>query len=161
MEIGLITGTFDPPTLGHLNIIERAAKLCSKLLIGVAENPKKSPICFTLEERLELLQELTLPFSNIEIESIQGLTVEFAKKRRVDVLIRGLRTFSDISYECQMSLANKKIGAIETLFLVAEGEFTHISSSLIREVASTGHHLKDFVPASIEPKVTARLQKIL
>ncbi|MFZ0565339.1 MAG: pantetheine-phosphate adenylyltransferase [Chlamydiales bacterium] len=161
MKKALLTGTFDPPTLGHLNVIERAAKLCDKLLIGVAQNLKKSLIFFSVEERVALLKELTASISNVEVVPIKGLTVTFAKEQGVDVLIRGLRPFSDANYESQMALANKKLEGLETLFLVADGAYAHISSSLIREIASTGHHLKDFVPSPIEAKVCHRLQERL
>lgn len=152
-----MTGTFDPPTLGHLNVMQRASKLCRTLLVGVAE--EKPDTCFTLEERLSFLKELASAFSNVEVVPLKGLTVTFAKAQEVEVLIRGLRPYSDKSYELQMALANKKLGGLETLFLVAEAEYAHISSSLIREVASTGYPLKDFVPSLIEARVSSHLQK--
>jgi len=156
MAIGLIPGTFDPPTMGHFDLIERAAKICQKLIIGVAENRQKPSPCFTTEERIALIQKVV---PDLEVVQIEGLVVDFAKQRKINFLIRGLRPFSDIEHECQMALANKKIGNMETLFFMAEGCYAHISSSLIRDLASHGHHLKDFIPAAIEEEVFSRLHK--
>ncbi len=158
MAIGLLPGTFDPLTLGHLDVIERAAKVCSKLIIGVAQNRQKGTTCFTTEERIELLQKAC---PGIEIVTIGGLVVDFAKEHEIDFLIRGLRAFSDMEHEFQMALANKKLGNVETLFFMADGRYAHISSSLIREIAANGHHLRDFIPEAIEPEVTARLHRLL
>lgn len=156
--IGLIPGTFDPPTLGHLEIIQRAATLCRKLYIGVAENRSKNH-SFTLNERIAFLGEISHHLPNVEIVAIHGLVVDFVKKQKIDTLVRGLRSYSDLEYETQMAQANKKLGGVETLFLISEGHFAHISSSLIREIAACGHHLKDFVPQEIEEKVFTRLSK--
>lgn len=156
--IGLIPGTFDPPTLGHLEIIQRAATLCKKLYIGVADNASKTP-SFTQNERMSFLGEICHHLPNVEIVSIHGLVIDFVKKQKIDTLVRGLRSFSDMEHETQMAQANKKLGGVETLFLISEGHFAHISSSLIREIAACGHHLKDFVPKEIEEKVFSRLKK--
>lgn len=161
MSSGLIPGTFDPPTLGHLDVIERAAKLCRKLIIGVAHNQRKQQICFSSEERVAFLKELTRALPNVEVVRIKGLMIDFVKEHGIDFLIRGLRAFSDMEYEFQMALANKKLGEVETIFFMADGRFAHISSSLIRDVAMHGHHLKDFVPAAIEPEVSSRLHQLL
>jgi len=158
MAIGLIPGTFDPPTLGHLDVIERAAKVCKKLIIGVADNQQKPTSCFNTKERIELIQKVV---PGIEVVQINGLIVDFAKEHKIDFLIRGLRAFSDMEHEFQMALANKKIGNMETLFFMADGRYAHISSSLIRDIAAHGHHLKDFVPASIEEEVFKRLHELL
>lgn len=158
MAIGLIPGTFDPPTLGHLDVIQRACKVCQKLTIGVAENRQKPTSCFSTEERIHLLQKVV---TDLEVVPIEGLIIDFARAHQVDFLIRGLRAFSDMEHEFQMALANKKIGDIETLFFMADGRFAHISSTLIRDIAAHGHHLKDFVPEPIEKEVTARLHKLL
>src|ERR1700722_8026454 len=153
MNNGLIPGMFDPPTLGHLDVILRAAKICKKLFIGVAHNIRKRESAFSVEERIGLLNVVLHKEKNIEIVPIDGLIVDFAKKHHIDFLVRGLRAFSDMEVEFQMALANKKIGGIETLFLMADGKFAHISSSLIREIAACGHHLKDFVPEAIEKEI--------
>lgn len=160
MNTVLFPGTFDPPTLGHQDIILRAARLAKKLIIGVAQNSRKSNFAFTTDERIALLKELTKEEKNIEVVQIEGLIVDFAKEHQIDCLIRGLRAFSDMETEFQMALVNKKIGNLETLFFMTEGKFSHISSTLIREIASCGHHLQDFVPAPIEERVRARLNSL-
>jgi pantetheine-phosphate adenylyltransferase len=159
MSSGLYPGTFDPPTLGHLDIILRAAKICKKLFVGVAKNESKQECAFSLDERVNFLKQLVLNEKNVEIVRIDSLIVDFINKEKIDFIIRGLRPFSYIEKEFQMALANKKIGGVETLFFASDGKYAHISSSLIREVASWGHHLKDFVPEQIEIAVANRLRK--
>ncbi|NGX53331.1 MAG: Phosphopantetheine adenylyltransferase [Chlamydiae bacterium] len=161
MSIGLYPGTFDPPTFGHLDVIERAATMCDKLLVGVAQNSSKKNICFSTDERAAFLKALLAKHKNIEIVHVPGLVVDFAKKMKISFLIRGLRAFSDMEHEFQMALANKKIGEMETIFFMADGKYAHISSTLIREIARAGHHLKDFIPPEIEPQVTPRLHQYL
>lgn len=158
MSFALYPGSFDPPTLGHYDVILRAAKVCKKLLVGVACNTSKKEYTFSLEERLQLLKTLVQAERNIEVVRIEGLIVDFAKREKIDFLIRGLRAFSDMEHEFQMALANKKIGGIETLFFMADSKYAHISSSLIREVAACGHHLKDFVPDVIEAEISSRFK---
>jgi len=143
-KIGLLPGTFDPPTLGHLDLIQRASKICDHLIIAIATKPNKKPL-FTSEERKEMLH-LIAP--KVEVIAFNGLIVDLAREKKANFLIRGLRTLADYDYEFQMALANRKLGNIETLFLPAE--HTEISSSLIREIAHFGGPLHPFVPAEIE-----------
>lgn len=157
MNTVLLPGSFDPPTLGHQDVILRAASFSKKLIVGIACNTRKEKSNFSVKERIDFLKILTMEKTNIEIVGIQGLIVEFAKVHQINFLIRGLRTFSDMEAEFQMALANKKIGGLETLFLMADNKFAHISSSLIKEIAAYGHSLKDFVPAPIEKAVYERL----
>lgn len=149
MSIGLIAGSFDPPTLGHLDLIERAASLCHRLIVGVADNPSKGPPLFSKEERIALLREITTH----EIHPIEGLVMDFAKSIKANFLIRGLRSSSDFSHEFQMAFANKKVGSLETLFLMADGRFAHISSTLIREIAREGKSTKEFLPSIVEKNI--------
>ena len=155
---GLYPGTFDPPTLGHIEIIQRAAALCDALIVGIGVNIDKENFILTLEERIEALKKETASLSNVEILSFSGLVTKFAKSQGVSTLIRGLRTESDMEYEMQMANANRKIGNIETLFLMASGSSSQISSSLIRELASHGAPLKDYIPSHVE-KVLHRRTK--
>ena len=159
MNTVLVPGTFDPPTLGHLDLFVRAAKVSQKLIIGVAQNTHKKSTVFSVEERVQLLKKIVENEPNIEVIPLVGLLVDFAKKHQINFLIRGLRAFSESEREFRMAAVNKKIGDIETLFLMADSQFAHISSSLIKEIAELGHHLKDFVPESIEKIVSARLSK--
>lgn len=157
MKLALFPGTFNPPTLGHLDMIERAHKLCDKLYIGIGENINKSNELFSIQERIEMIQKITAHLKNVEVISFNGLVVDCMKKNNIHFLIRGLRAFSDYEYEFQMAIANRKLSGYETLFLMSSQNYSHISSSLIRQIGYFGHTLKDFVPESIEKTVLSRL----
>lgn len=137
MKTALFAGTFDPLTKGHVDIIRRAAPLFSALLIGVAENPEKKPF-FSLDERLEQLISATKEWPQVKIAAYQGLTWQFAKNNQVDVLIRSLRPGEDHAMEYSLAAANKELGGLETLFLVASPDVSFISSSLVREILRAG-----------------------
>lgn len=153
MKIGIYPGSFDPVTLGHLDIIERSSKLVDKLIIGVLVNSSKTPL-FTDRERVELLNKATSHINNIEIVSYNGLLVDFAKERQADVIIRGLRAVTDFEYELQLAQTNKKLYPdVETIFLATNVNFAYLSSSVVREIAKYGGDIKQFVPESIVQSV--------
>lgn len=154
---GLFAGTFDPPTLGHLDIIHRASKICDKLYVALAENIKKRDKIFTLQERKAMLTEMTKGIPNVEVVYVDGLVVDCVKTLQVDFLIRGLRTYSELENEMHLAIANRQIGDVETLFLLSDPSFQHICSSLIQEIASYGRRLHNFVPESIENAVYMRI----
>lgn len=157
-RIGLFPGTFDPPTKGHLDIIKRAALICDRLIIAVAVKPdKRSTSVFSVEEKMEMLRLMTKSISHVEIVHFHGLIVDFAREKKVSFLVRGLRTFSDFEGEFQMAAANRRLGGIDTLFLMADGSHAQISSSLIREIAYFGGPIHDFVPPEIEPLIRKKL----
>ena len=145
------TGSFDPVSLGHLDIIARGARMFERLTVGVGINPEKHPL-FTPQERLELLQLVTKPFANVTVACFEGLAVSFVRRCRAAVMLRGLRTLTDIESEFSMTLANRALASeIETVFLMASEKYSHISSSLIKQVAllgsdSTNEPLEAFVP---------------
>lgn len=139
--------------MGHLDIISRAPLVCERLIVAVASNTSKTPL-FSVEERIHMLREITRPYPFVEIDSFHGLVVEYARKKKVHFLLRGLRTYSDFEQEYQMSLANRKMSGVETLFLMAQ--HSHISSSLIREIAHFGGPLKDLVPPEVEGFLKAK-----
>jgi len=155
----LLPGTFNPPTLGHLDIIRRASKICDDLYIGISLNNGKKEELFNPNERKAMLLDLTKDLFNVEIISFTGLVVDFAKENEIDFLVRGLRAFSDFEYEFRMALTNRKMTGIETVFLMADQDSFHISSSLIREIGGLGHRLNGFVPDEIEEIVYQRLAK--
>lgn len=153
MKIALFAGTFDPPTLGHQEIIERSAALFGKVYVGVAKSEGKHHSSISLEERISLLKTMIKPFKNVEVVEISGLVVDFAKEHHVDVLVRGIRNSADLDFEMQMGSANKSMTGIETVCLLSSPQYSQINSTLIREIASNGRRLKDFVPEEIEERV--------
>lgn len=139
-------GTFDPPTKGHLDVIQRGARLFDHLIVAVAVNTEKRPL-FSKEERIEMLRRLTTNIKNVSITSFSGLTVEFCRKKNAKVILRGIRTFSDFEYEFQMALTNRALAPeIETLFLMPSEEYSYLSSSMVKEAVALGGDLSRFVP---------------
>ncbi len=156
----LFAGSFDPPSYGHLDIIEKAAKLFDHLIISVAVNfKKKSKALFTPEEKVELLKKMTKRFPNVEIVTFSHLTVDFAKAKKATVLVRGIRAYSDMNAEFQMALANRRLASIETVFLLGDEKYSHISSTIIREIAHAHGSLEAFLPPEIESLVRAKIQQ--
>jgi len=154
-------GSFDPFTLGHLDIVQRASRLFDRLVIGVGINLEKQPL-FTETERVELIQLSTAHLSNIEILTYRGLTVKFVQKVGAQIMIRGVRPITDIPAELTMMMANRRLAPdIETLFMIADGELAHVSSSLIKEIAPVADEqtFANFLPHPIVPKVLARLAR--
>lgn len=153
MRIGIYPGSFDPVTMGHLDIILRASKLVDKLIIGVLQNSAKTPL-FTTEERVELLQTVTKDIPNVTIEDYKGLLVDYADQKKASIIVRGLRAITDFEYELQLAQTNHKLNPnIDTVFLTTSVEYAYLSSSTVREIASFGGEIKQFVPASIVQSV--------
>ncbi len=146
MKAALFAGSFDPPTLGHADIIHRAAELYDKLYVGLAGNTEKTKGLFSLPERRKMLERLARERNNVEVVIISGLVVDFIKDHPVDVLVRSLRNPADMEREFAMAAANKQMAGIETVFLMADPRYAHLSSTLVREIASLGGSLKGFVP---------------
>jgi pantetheine-phosphate adenylyltransferase len=145
------TGSFDPVTLGHLNIIERASTLVDLLIVGIGINVEKQPL-FSVEERTSMMHRATSNLNNIEVRSFQGLAVKFVRECGARVMLRGVRSLSDIESEFTMTLANRKLDAgIETVFLMADEQFTHVSSSLLKQITplASDDELSRFVPKTI------------
>lgn len=162
-KIGLFAGTFDPPSLGHLDIIKRASALCDELIIAVSlKLEKKGRELFTSAEKIEMLREMTAGIKNVSVEEFQGLVVDFAQKRGASYLVRGLRAYSDLAGEFQMALANRHLNqsSLETVFILGGEEYSHISSTLIREIGAVGGPLDRFVTPSIQKKVYQRSKEL-
>ncbi|HMP60339.1 MAG TPA: pantetheine-phosphate adenylyltransferase [Gemmatales bacterium] len=152
------TGMFDPVHLGHLDIIRRSSQIFPRLVIGVGINPDKSPL-FPTEDRVQLLQEVVKGMPNVEVQPFSGLAVHFVRSVGGRVMVRGLRTVSDMEYEFSMSLTNQTLDpTIHTIFLLPRVEYTHLSSTLIRQIAALGGDLSRFLPPNIIPKVEAKAQ---
>lgn len=149
-RIGLYPGSFDPVTNGHLDIAERAFKLCDELHIAVVANPSKNPL-FSVEERVDLLKQTTKHLKNVKVSSFEGLLVDYAKEIEANIIFRGLRAVSDFEYEFQMALINRNLHKeIEVVFLVPNEKFIFLSSSSIKEVAKLGGDVSGFVPAVVK-----------
>jgi pantetheine-phosphate adenylyltransferase len=149
MKTAVCPGSFDPITLGHLNIIKRTARIFDKVYVCVMKNSEKKSL-FTEEERVELIRRTVKHLDNVEVETADGLLVEYAKEKGAAVIIRGLRAVSDFDWEFQMALANRKIEpAIDTLFLASSEKYTYLSSTVVKEMAKYGADLREFVPREI------------
>ncbi len=159
MKKALFPGTFDPPTLGHIDIIKRSATICDRLYVGIAMNAFKPEALFSLQEKEAMLKKICKPYPYAEVVHFSTLVVEFAKQNQIDFLIRGLRAFSDFEYEFRMALANRHLSGIETVFLMADERVAHISSTLIREIGRYKSRLHEFVPKEIEEQVFSKLSK--
>src|SRR6059058_5904364 len=148
MRRAVYPGSFDPVTNGHLDVIERARKLFDEVTVAVAHNDEKQAL-FTLQERLDLLQETVGKTDHVRIAQFDGLLVEFAVAQQANAVIRGLRAVSDFEFEFQMALMNRKLrGNVETIFLMPKEEYTYLSSRLVKEIARLGGDVSDFVPPS-------------
>ncbi len=156
MRAAIYAGTFDPITLGHLDVVQRAARVVDKLILAVAVSSRKQPM-FSLEERMALARACVKDIPNVEVDEFDGLLVDYARARSVRLLIRGLRAFSDFEFEFQMALTNRKLAPdIETLFLMPNEDYSYISSSTVREVAQHGGDVSDFVPEPVRKALTAK-----
>ena len=162
-RIAIYPGTFDPLTLGHLDILRRAATVCDELIVGVAENTGKNPL-FTLEERIKLVQQVIENdvkndvSANIKVIGFNNLLVEFAHEQGASMIIRGLRAVSDFEYEFQMASANKRLHhSIETLFLMAAEQQHFVASRLVKEVAQYGGEIRSFVPEIVANAIAEKL----
>lgn len=149
MRIGIYPGSFDPVTLGHLDIIKRSAKMVDKLVIGVLNNSKKTPV-FSVEERKKMLEKVTKDIPNVQVEAFQGLLVDFVKEQNATVIFRGLRAVSDFEYELQMAQLNRNLSPeVDTLFLATSVAYAYLSSSSVREVAKYHGDISSMVPAEL------------
>lgn len=146
MKIGVYPGSFDPATLGHLDIIKRSAKLVDKLIVGVLHNSAKNPL-FSIDERVSLLKELTADMDNVEVDCFSGLLVDFLKKKNAEIIIRGFRAVSDFEYELQIAQTNYSLDHnVETVCLITRVEYSFLSASVVKEVARYGGDISKMVP---------------
>ncbi len=156
----VFTGTFDPFTLGHLDVIRRGAAIFDHLVVGIGVNPNKAML-FDIEERVELTRRVIAPFPNVTVELFADLAVQFVRRLGARIILRGVRTLSDMEYEFSMTLTNARLDPeIETVFLMADGEHSHISSTLIKQVAALGGEvsLNKFVPMELVAPIMAKIR---
>ena len=158
-SIALVPGSFDPVTLGHLDIIERAARHFDTLIVAVIRNPQKATSLFTLGERQELLAECLAHLPNIRIEFFKGLLVDFAKDHGASAIVKGLRAVSDFEYELQMAQMNQRLSGIDTFFVSTSPQYSFLSSSLVKEVARFGGDVSSMVPAVVSARLEHRFSE--
>ena len=158
--LAIYPGSFDPVTNGHLDLIERGAKIFDRLIVSILRNLEKEPL-FTLDERVEMLREVTRPWPNVEVDVFSGLLVDYAQLRGANVVLRGIRAISDYEYELQMAMMNRKLKPdLETIFMMPALAFSYLSSRLVREIVQLGGpmtDLADLVPAVVEQRLRAKI----
>ena len=158
MISALVPGSFDPPTKGHIDVIERCAGIFDRVRVAVVRNPSKSPL-FTAEERMELLRESCNGWDNVEFGSFDGLLVDYAAEMDINVIVKGLRAMTDFDYEIQMSQMNRHLSGIVTLFVATKPEFGYLSSSLVRQVAGLGGSVENLVPPNVSVALKERFAR--
>ncbi len=155
MTTVLVPGSFDPPTLGHIDVVKRCASIFDKVVVAVVRNPSKSPV-FTSDERKSMLEE-HCTWRNVEVDCFDGLLVDFAKVVNADVIVKGLRAMTDFDYELQLAQMNRHLSGIVTMFVATKPELGYLSSSLVKEVARFGGDLTGLVPESVAAALVGRL----
>ena len=159
MKTAIYPGSFDPVTLGHIDVIKRASKLFDHLIIGVLNNRAKTPL-FSVEERVKMLEEVTKDIPNVEVQSFDGLLVDFMRQNHAKVIVRGLRAITDFEYELQLAQMNRVIAPeIDTLFLTTNLKYAYLSSSTVKEVAAYGGDISNFVTPYVADEVHKRLRE--
>lgn len=156
MTRAIYPGSFDPVTKGHLDIIIRSSKIMDRLTVAVLDNPRKVAT-YDIEQRVEMLKMVTAPYPNVEVDYYKGLLIDYAKKRDVGIIIKGLRAISDFEFEFQMALVNQKLSpTIETLFMMTNSKYSYLSSSIVKEIAALGGDIQSLVPNEVYDTIIAK-----
>ena len=159
-NIAICPGSFDPITIGHLDIIARCAKMFNKVIVVVMSNVHKSGGSFTIDERVEMIKKSVEHIKNVEVDHYEGLLADYAAQKKASCIVKGLRAVTDFEYEFQMALTNKKLNPeVETLFLTTSAENMYLSSSMVKQIASMGGDITEFVPPAIHKDIINRLKK--
>jgi len=159
MNLAVYPGSFDPPTLGHLDVIERAANLFERILVAVGKNSTKSPL-LTAEERIDAIRQSCAHLPNVTVEGFSGLLIDYVHAAGAQAIVRGLRATADFEYEFQMAMVNRRLsGEIETVFLMTTWEYSYLSSSIVKEVATLGGDYRQLVPAPVVAFIEAALKR--
>ncbi|GAJ99662.1 pantetheine-phosphate adenylyltransferase [Geomicrobium sp. JCM 19055] len=157
--IAVYPGSFDPVTNGHIDIIERGAKVFDEIIVAVLNNQRKTPL-FSVEERVQLLEESLTHITNVSVDSFQGLLVDYVKEKNASVIVRGLRAVSDFEYEMQNASINRKLeSSVETFFMMTNNNYSYLSSSIVKEVARYGRNAEDLVPPPVERALREKYQR--
>ena len=160
MTTVIYPGSFDPLTFGHIDVIERSRRLFSQVVVAIITNPSKQPL-FTVDERREMLEEIVKKrFPDVEVDVFHGLLVDYAKRKRAQAIVRGIRAVADYEYEFQMALMNRRLAPqIETVFMMPAEQYSYLSSRLVKEIAELGGSVKGLVPDTVEKRLRKRLPK--
>lgn len=154
----IFPGSFDPITLGHLDVIRRGNKLFDRVIVAVGQNPDKKEL-FSKAERVEMISELVSDMPRVAVESFDCLTVEFARRRKADVMLRGLRNLTDVEYEFQLAMTNRTVAGIETVFVMTSEEYGYINSTMVRQLALLGGDVSKLIPPLIFEKLSQKIQR--
>lgn len=158
MTRAIYPGSFDPVTKGHLDIIIRSSKIMSQLTVAVMENPRKVAT-YDVEKRIEMLKVVTKPYKNVEVDYYEGLLIDYAHQKNVDIIVKGLRAISDFEFEFQMALVNQKLNpAIETLFMMTNSKYSYLSSSIVKEIAALGGDISSLVPPEVHAMIVSNFK---
>ncbi|MFH1231772.1 MAG: pantetheine-phosphate adenylyltransferase [Planctomycetota bacterium] len=159
MGKAIYAGTFDPLTKGHIDVIERGSKIFDKLIVAVADNPAKNPI-FSRQERVNQIKKVITKFPNVTVDSFKGLLIDYVRRQKTNIILRGIRTISDFEYEFQMALTNRAIAPdIETLFVMTCEKYSYISSRLLKEAVALGADVRLFVPSEIQDALKIKIKQ--
>ena len=159
--VAIYPGSFDPPTNGHLDLIERGSKIFDKLIVSILRNPEKDPL-FSLADRRRMLEEMTDRFKNVQVDTFDGLMVDYAARMKATAVLRGIRAISDYEYELQMALMNRKLQPdLETVFMMPAEQYSYLSSRLVREIAHLGGSIRGLVPEMVEQRLHEKLEPAL
>lgn len=159
MTKAIIPGSFDPVTNGHKDIIARASLIFDSVTVAVLENPRKIPM-FSLEERVEMIKDIVSQYDNVEVDSFQGLLIDYARQKDIKIVVKGLRALSDFEFEFQMALVNRKLDSqLETMFMMTNSRYSYLSSSIVKEVGQYGGDISALVPPEIYENIMKRMQK--
>ena len=159
MKAAIYPGSFDPMTLGHLDVIRRASKMFDTLIVSVLDNKAKNAL-FSVEERVSILKEATKDLPNVQVDSFQGLLIDYARQKDIHVSVRGLRAITDFEYELQMAQTNHKLEqSVETVFLTTSLEYSYLSSTIVKEVATFGGDISKFVPGVVQERIREKMNQ--
>ncbi|MBS4020916.1 MAG: pantetheine-phosphate adenylyltransferase [Dethiobacter sp.] len=159
MSIAIYPGSFDPITNGHKDIIDRASRVFDKVVVSVLENPRKVPL-FSIEERVEMLKIVSQNYDNVEVDSFQGLLIEYARQKNAKIIVKGLRAISDFEFEFQMALINRKLDSrVETMFMMTNSRYSYLSSSIVKEVGLFGGDICELVPNEVYNIIMRRIRE--
>jgi pantetheine-phosphate adenylyltransferase len=159
--LAVYPGSFDPVTNGHIDLVQRSAALFEKVVVAVLKNNEKTPL-FSIEERVEMLEDAIAGIKNVSVTTFGGLLVDFAEKIEASVIVRGIRAVSDYEYELQMALMNRRLSSkVETVFLMPAGKYSYLSSGLVKEISQNGGSIQGLVPVSVEKRLAEKFSKLL